>query len=299
MKYVRFRSLWLIILLIFHPLSQASQSLTISTWNMEWLTVKPSATIPASQRTEKDFSLMATYLQSLDTDILAFQEVDSLPAIRRITGDNYHLILSDRALSVNRRHQFETINQFTGFAIRQGIPYENQPDIKLNAGGNSKLRFATYAIINPHSPRPIHLLAVHLKAGCSGKFSNINTHCTRLRQEGAALNQWIKAREKRGHAYIIMGDFNHNLAFRGDWLWQSVTQGVRRPPTLSTSATPAKCKVRSSQNPAKLHQFKSLIDHIIVSADLRVQRPEQVLFPTGQILSHRLSDHCAIKTSVR
>ncbi|MDN3685881.1 hypothetical protein QW180_29450 [Vibrio sinaloensis] len=76
----------------------------------------------------------------------------------------------------------------------------------LDQRSNSKLRFATYVVIQPNSERPIHLLSVHLKARCSGAYKN-NRDCRILKQQGERLNQWINEKEVANQAYVILGDF--------------------------------------------------------------------------------------------
>ncbi|MGF1756262.1 endonuclease/exonuclease/phosphatase family protein, partial [Vibrio makurazakiensis] len=87
-----------------------SQTLKISTWNIEWLTIHPQNAIQQSQRQPADFSTLSQYFGKLESDVLAFQEVDSVEAIKNIVGDEYSVVLSDRAQSNNVSHQFKDIN---------------------------------------------------------------------------------------------------------------------------------------------------------------------------------------------
>ncbi|TOE79683.1 hydrolase, partial [Vibrio parahaemolyticus] len=56
--------------------------------------------------------------------------------------------------------------------------------------GNSKLRFASYIVFNPNQKDELHLLSVHLKAGCSGAYKN-SRDCQTLSQQGEALAKWM------------------------------------------------------------------------------------------------------------
>lgn len=274
-----------------------AQNLKLATWNIEWLSLTPSAKITESQRTEQDLSALNHHFQHVAPDVLAFQEVDSQEAIQRVVGMEYDVLISDRSSKDNRHYQFNDQNQYTGFAIRQGIPFSDPDDLNLTPNNKHKLRFASYVVLYPNTPRQIHLLSVHLKAGCSGKYRANSANCTTLKAQGLVLNQWLLEKERLNQAYAILGDFNHNLAYSNDWLWQVITEGTAQSPLLASQHTAAVCKVRSNKNPQQTHQFRSLIDHVIVSRALETSQTQQITYPGEQVLKYRLSDHCPI-TSV-
>ncbi|WP_315855381.1 endonuclease/exonuclease/phosphatase family protein [Vibrio hangzhouensis] len=265
-------------------------TLTLSTWNIEWLSSTPSQKIPQSRRSAQDFQALSEFYTTLSSDILAFQEVDDIEAIQKVVGSGYHIYLSDRALPSNQRLQFSELNQYTGFAVRDTLQVTDRPDFPLTEG--QRLRFASSLQVI-HKGQIIHLLSVHLKAGCSGRYIN-NHSCRTLAQQGRALNHWLTQVEQRGESYIILGDFNHNLAFRGDWLWTTITEGLASSPRLTTKETQAVCKVKSRKNPDKTHRFRSLIDHIIVSPDVGSTTAIQNPMPTEQVLGYQMSDHCPV-----
>ncbi len=279
-------------------LSALAQDAKFSTWNVEWLTLNAPHKVAEAKRSSEDFSALSGYFEKLNSDVIAFQEVDSVAALDRVASSDYTLVLSDRNLPQNQNHQFSDINQFTGFAIRKSIPFADPKDVDLYDKGNHKLRFASYIVLYPESSKPIHLLSLHLKAGCMGKFYSNKESCQTLLSQGKNLNQWIKQREKLGQEYVIMGDFNHNLSFNGDWLWSEFTKGLKREPTLATRNTKALCKVRAHDNPKQLHQFRSVIDHIITSNGIKADDARQTVYKDQDVLSYRLSDHCPISTQV-
>lgn len=277
----------------------SAQSLSISSWNIEWLTLNASAPVDKSKRTSEDFAALSKHFHTVNSDVLAFQEVDSVQAIQNVVGSAYQIVLSDRAQPAHEQHQFKDLNQYTGFAVRNTVPFSDPADVDLYGKRHHKLRFAAYIVLYPDSPQPVHTLSVHLKAGCSGKFRANQTSCQTLLTQGKALNAWIKQREAKQQAYVILGDFNHNLAYRGDWLWQTMTQGTLIEPTLASRQTPATCKVRSRQQPNQLHQFRSLIDHIIISPTLNASDTQQVNFESQDVLRYALSDHCPLRSELQ
>ncbi len=294
MKPPIFLSIIVSLCTLFPSITKAEYPSVFSTWNIEWLSTQPNSRFPESQRTSRDFNALRNHFDQINPDVLAFQEVNDLKAIRKIVGNDYSIYLSDRSLPSNARKQFELINQYTGFAVKSGIKYERKEDVDLGNGASSRLRFATYITLEANS-KEIHLLSIHLKAGCSGAYKN-NKDCRTLKAQGKKLNNWIKARESKGEEYLLLGDFNHNLAYRNDWFWSVMTQGTSAQ--LATQDTRATCKVRSKKNPTRTHQFRSLIDHIVVSDNVNTTKVNQVNYPTQDVLDYQLSDHCPIKANI-
>ncbi len=271
------------------------KSLTLMTWNLEWLTTTPSSKFPSSNRGAEDFRALQNYFNEIRPEVLAFQEVDSIEAIERVVGKHYHIYLSDRSAVHNRQHQFSDINQYTGFAIHYELTVIDTPDFPLTIG--DKLRFASSVILEAVNGAPIHLLSVHLKAGCSGKLTK-HRSCKKLRQEGQVIHSWLKERERSNDSFIILGDFNHNLSYHEDWLWRDLVSHLNSVPRLASKSTPAICKVRSKRSSTRTHQFRSLIDHIIVSPDLQTGAAVQHAMPISQVLNYQMSDHCPLSVEL-
>ncbi len=282
------RSLFVTAILLFSSFSFAQDSIKLTSWNIEWLSINGEKV----SRTPQDFIKLNHYVDKTDIDVLAFQEVESHAAISKVVGSEYTIYLSDRAQPSHRHLQFNDTNQYTGFAVRKGIDVDDRPDFSITQG-NSKLRFASYIVLNPNKDNETHLLSVHLKAGCSGAYRN-NRDCKIVKQQGQALAKWIKAREDNKQHYVVLGDFNHNLGYRGDWLWEVLSNNTDA--RLVTKNTKAECKVRSNRNPNKTHQFRSVIDHIIASGDLKTSPGIQTVFKSQDVLDYKLSDHCPVST---
>ncbi|CAH7046291.1 Metal-dependent hydrolase [Vibrio chagasii] len=272
-----------------------AEPLTISSWNIEWLSTNEAVNKFSNKRDQADFDKLGNYFQSLNADVVAFQEVDDVNAIQRVAGDQYQILMSDRALPKNSNRQFKEVNQYTGFAVRKGVTLTDYADFPLESSSNSKLRFASYIVIETET-KPIHMLSVHLKAGCSGAYKS-NRDCSRLKEQAQQLNKWIKQRERNNEDYAILGDFNHNLAYSRDWMWKELTQYTDAQ--LATRKTRADCKVRSNRNSHRTHQFRSVIDHIVVSESLNADPAKQQVFETQDVLDYKLSDHCPVSTTIK
>ncbi|CAH6904653.1 Metal-dependent hydrolase [Vibrio chagasii] len=272
-----------------------AEPLTISSWNIEWLSTNEAVNKFSNKRDQADFDKLEEYFQSLNADVVAFQEVDDINAIQRVAGDQYKILMSDRALPKNSNRQFKEVNQYTGFAVRKEVSLTDYADFPLESSSNSKLRFASYIVIETET-KPIHMLSVHLKAGCSGAYKS-NRDCSRLKEQAQQLNKWIKQRERNNEDYAILGDFNHNLAYSRDWMWKELTQYTDAQ--LATRKTRADCKVRSNRNSHRTHQFRSVIDHIVVSESLNADPAKQQVFETQDVLDYKLSDHCPVSTTIK
>ncbi|WP_241901367.1 endonuclease/exonuclease/phosphatase family protein [Vibrio sp. 10N.286.49.B3] len=285
--------------------SAVAKEIKVTSWNIEWLTTTPDPRFPASARTEKDFEKLARYFQKINPDVLAFQEVDSITAIQKVIGNDYQIFMSTRSQPSHRNQQFNGINQYTGFAVHKSWQVSNLSDLPLLANSRSKLRFATQIQLHRDNQQRIQLLSVHLKAGCSGRYNSSHASCKTLKQQGQVIGNWLRDKEQAQESYILLGDFNHNLAFSSknqrsrDWLWQDMTDKVNKMPELVTQKTQANCKVRSNRDPNKTHKFRSLIDHIIVSPDLTATATTQNVYEGDDMLRYQLSDHCPVSSTVK
>ncbi|WP_070966759.1 endonuclease/exonuclease/phosphatase family protein [Vibrio sonorensis] len=273
----------------------AQNSVKLMSWNIEWLASQSGSTPIQAKRTENDYQKLAEYFSTTQPDILAFQEINDIKAIQKVVGSDYAIILSDRADQSFRSNQFNGINQYTGFAVNKAFTVSNRKDLILDSRPSSKLRFASYLVVETESNQTLHLLSVHLKAGCSGRFKSSN-NCHILKKQGEELNDWIRKMDKQNQNYMVLGDFNHNLSYPKDWLWEILVKGSRSK--LATYHTKAECKVRSRKNPNKTHQFRSLIDHIIVSPSIETNKPVQTVFTSHDVLTHKLSDHCPLNIEI-
>lgn len=139
------RSLFVTALLIFSSTSLAQNSINLTSWNIEWLSINGGKV----SRTSDDFVKLNQYVDKTQADIIAFQEVDSKAAVQKAVGDGYAIYLSDRAQSNNKHLQFSDTNQYTGFAVRKDIEVSDPADFSITRG-NSKLRFASYIVVNPN-----------------------------------------------------------------------------------------------------------------------------------------------------
>jgi endonuclease/exonuclease/phosphatase family metal-dependent hydrolase len=192
-----------LIALIAAPAGAAT--IKISTWNLDWLTTRPTGdpALPADVRTRQpgDWTALAGYARQLDADVVAFEEVDGAAAASRLfPPDRYNLVLTG-----------DHVVQRVGFAIRRGIAFRRNQDVTalvpypdaqypLRSGADVTLEIGG---------RSLRLLAVHLKTGCwEVPLQARRSACETLDRQIPPLRAWIGAREAEGVPFVVLGDFN-------------------------------------------------------------------------------------------
>ena len=188
------------------------KELTLATWNIEWL----NSTLHQGRvkRDESDYAALRRYVDELDADVIAVQEVNGPEAARRVfPPDEYEYHFSTRDY-VGR----------VGFVIRKGIPWKANPDYAaLDVG---KVPRGVDITLYPDTT-PIRLLAVHLKSGCfrAGPLTGDTKACRILRRQVPVLERWIDARASEGVPFFVLGDFNRQFNHDHDAFWQALDDG--------------------------------------------------------------------------
>ena len=215
-----------------------------TTWNLQWLANQPHKKLISPNRSENDIRLLREYFIKTSSDVMAFQEVNDIDIISKIVGPNYKIILSHRSRIENQANQFDKINQYTGFAVKSSLEVLDHIDLKLDKRPTSRLRFASYIELVKPSKLSVHLLSVHLKGGCRTKYQNKRS-CVILKEQLTNINLWIREREKHHQTYIVLGDFNSQMADKAEWAWRLVSHKTKA--ILASQDTDAKCSVKSKK----------------------------------------------------
>jgi endonuclease/exonuclease/phosphatase family metal-dependent hydrolase len=262
------------------PGPAGAAELKLSTWNLEWLTLRPAGdpALPADVRPKlpADRALLRHYAALLAADVVALQEVDGTEAAATVfPPDRYALHLTGDA-----------VVQRVGFAVRRGLAFTPNPDFTALDLPGSQLRSG--ADITLHWPGGrLRLLSVHLKQGCrQDKLTDrVRAACPLLRAQLAALQGWVAQRRADGEPFALMGDFNRWMD-GGDAFYAALQQAA--PLLRPTEGRSSPCWGGGG-----------FIDHIIaggaargwVQADtLRVL----VYRETDEAAQTRLSDHCPV-----
>ena len=301
------------------PATWRGNALRLATWNLEWMLtpaafaelrgscvpegVTPSGTaryIPCNvvselERGPEDFATMAKYARQLDADVIALEEVDGARAAEQIFA-GYHFCFTAR-----------THTQNVGFAIRPGVPYRCDADvIPLALGG--RVRRGAQVVLFPSSVRELHLLAVHLKSGCSrGALDVGKESCALLGQQVPLLEGWIDSQARAGHRFAVLGDFNRDLLKDGGparneagvvrSLWAEIDDGDPPESDLRNAAAG-----EAFINCSPSQSFQGFIDQIILSRSLGEQIvPDsfgRVTYSAADAARRKLSDHCPVSVAI-
>lgn len=259
----------------------SAHTLKLSTWNMDWLTLRPSGDpalpedVPGGE--QRDFSKLAAYARYLDSDVVAFEEVDGpLAASRVFSSQTYQVILTP-----------DTVVQRVGVAVRRD----------LHVTVNDELAALNVASPNaPHQLRggldvtvsdgqtSLRLLVVHLKTGCWDQPLNQHQHsCPTLYQQVRIMQDWMLERQDEGEAYAVLGDFNRRLTLHDPLMQQIETE---TPVTLTTAGRASPC-----------WGGEYFIDHILlgnIARDWLVPDSLRVMTYKNDTLPAGLSDHCPV-----
>ena len=233
--------------------------LRIAAWNLEHLDDTEGHGCVGRDR--GDYDGLARQIVELDADIVAFQEVENAAAARRVfPAPDWNVEMSTRPSSGPGRSCWDRPNAAlghlgTGFAIRRGIAYRRNGDLKALGMAGPFQRWGTDITVTEGGGE-LRLLSVHLKTGCWGarqdRVGRREHTCRTLRDQVKHLKAWADARRKENVPFVILGDFNRRLALPGDWAW-----GVLSPPAsplrLLTEGIGFRCDPR----------YPAFIDHLV------------------------------------
>ena len=271
------------------------QALKIATWNLEHLAETEG--LGCKPRDASDYLELRRYADQLDADVVAFEEVENAAAAARVfTPDRYTIVMSSRPDSgrqgyCNYRSGTGPVirNQKVGFAVRKGIAFKRNPDLKELALGNPDLRWGVD--ITVQSEIPLRLLAIHLKSGCSA--GSEKESCNTLFEQIPVVEQWMASRKAAGDAFAILGDWNRRLALSSDRVWSELVDDQTAGEALLNVADgkPATCKQR----------YPDFIDHIVLDQKAAQRRIPGSFeeFTYGVSEEKHPSDHCPISISLR
>lgn len=323
MKPSRIVAVWILFVSWSPPAFAVSPALiTLCTWNLEHLAAQNGT--GCRPRQSSDYRALRNYVASLKADIIAFQEVENRAAALRVFDPAaYRLEISNRPdvdLGRCREGNRKRLMQRTGFAIRNdlaekhGVSYSRLPDVRTLAVSPSE-RWGVHIVLtitrteagHGDAPEILHLLSVHLKAGCAYKpvvYKNDGSPCSRLAAQVSRLEAWMDARAMAGEEFVILGDMNRQLDGLGDSVWENLDDSeiCTWVPSGSGLWYCRKDSVRYSRiadieraRAGRKHPYPHhprhpfAIDHIIMSAAADWMAIE----PTARFIrdDQRLSDH--------
>ncbi|MES2858612.1 MAG: endonuclease/exonuclease/phosphatase family protein [Pseudomonadota bacterium] len=267
-------------------------TLKLAAWNMEHLAERNGS--GCRPRSDADYAAMRGYADALGADVIALQEVESKAAAQRVFDPARYTVVIEERSGTGRSGECggsagagRTINaQRTGFAVRNGIAFDRQPDVTELQVGNPDLRSGVDVIVRPPGGRPVRLLSVHLKSGCSS--GDRNDACPVLFQQVPVLEGWIDGRAAEGVRFAVLGDFNRRLGMPGDAIWDDWDDASPANADLARASgdQSARCNPR----------YRDFIDFIVLD---RRAATDLVGFEERTYAGDALSDHCAVAARLR
>jgi endonuclease/exonuclease/phosphatase family metal-dependent hydrolase len=284
------RLMILLLLLLPAAHARAQPELKLATWNIAWLTLRPTGDreLPRDvrARSAEDFRLLQGYARRLDADVVAIQEIDGEQAAARVFDPaTYAVHLTD-----------EDDVQRPGFAVRRSLRFTRNPDLAeldIRAGARRSLRRGADITVELPGGHRLRLLSVHLNAGCREDALDAGPpECESLSRQAQVIARWAAARRREGIAFAVLGDFNRRMGPRDDFL--RIVEG--EPPLARPTAglsTPCWATARGGW---------PFVDHILLGGPAEawmVPNSLSVLVygERDRGFRDRLSDHCP--TSVR
>lgn len=277
------------------PSPSPAGSFKVATWNIEHLAERDGE--GCRPRTEADYVLLRRHADALNADVIAFQEVQSEAAARRVFDPaKYDIAFSSRPSSgtgggCRGKPGLNIQNQSVGFAVRKGVAWRRNEDLSAIALGNPNLRWGVDITVG--RDRPLRLLAVHLKSGCNSGRAASDPDCPVLFDQAPVLEGWTEARARDGQAFVVLGDWNRRLASRDDAFLADLNDGDPAGSTLTLTSgdRPAGCKAR----------YREYIDFIAtgVAATARVEPGSFEEYRYGGVPENEHpSDHCPISVRI-
>lgn len=237
------------------PSANSARSLRIATWNLEHLAERDGE--GCRPRSEADYAELRRHAGAIGADVIAFQEVESEAAAKRVfTPDAWNVVIEGRRGTPQgdcRDVPGQALRaQLVGFAIRKGVDFKRNADVRELGLGNDGLRWGVDVTIA--APTPLRLLSVHLKSGCNSGRAPTDRDCDVLFAQLPVLEQWIDARATEPMPFAVLGDWNRRVASRGDVFWSEIddAEPANADLTLAAGLQGATCKQR----------YREFIDHI-------------------------------------
>ena len=253
--------------------------LTISTFNIKWLGDGVDDNV---YRTDKDYNNITSIISSLDSDVLALQEIENRKAIEKIIDTNQYAIYTSSYPK----------EQKTALVINKEITVKEVYQIDEISLGNNDLRPGMVAYCE-YNGFDFFVGSFHFKATSRHDDTPVKrTRSFDMRQDQSdelvkALNKLMK--EKGDSDVILLGDFNDSPAKDNSNIMALDTDNWEF--------------LTSDMNSCKYPRLKS-IDHIIVNEELKknIKQGSLNMLDLSRVLRgdelRAASDHCPVSVTI-
>lgn len=196
----------------------------IVSWNIGNLASGPDVPLRGQSRTVEDYEYLRSKLTEIDPDVVALQEIGSIPAAQQILGDDYSVLFETRCLVNASRCMTDSGGIYTAIAYRTDLEAVDGTfqidELSINhtdeCGETRKVRGGVGVKLNLQG-RSVWIPSIHMKSACKDNEVETDTEddCATQQKQFEVLADWITERPE-GDAVILAGDFNRKLLTKGD-----------------------------------------------------------------------------------
>ena len=268
-------------------------------WNIEHLAENDGEGCVA--RSDQDYEKLRNFAATMNADVVALQEVESVKAVARVFPESeWEIVLSDRPSSGSydcRGSGRPSTQQRVAFAIKKGIPFEKVESFKELALNNPGLRYGLVIRLTGTS-EPIDVMNVHMKSGCfvNDYSASDRDACETFEQQVPVLDAWVEQKVNEERAFVILGDFNHRITTPENRFWEDLEDMDGTEIEITSSMEGIRgCHPR----------YPAPIDHILLgpkSSNLLIEGSQDVFYfgmtPETMTEDDMLSDHCPISVDL-
>lgn len=268
-------------------------------WNIEHLAENNGEGCVA--RSDQDYEKLRNFAATMNADVVALQEVESVKAVARVFPENeWEIVLSDRPSSGSyecRGSGRPSTQQRVAFAVKKGIPFEKIESFKELALNNPGLRYGLVIRLTGTS-EPLEVMNVHMKSGCfvNDYSASDRDACETFEQQVPVLDEWVENKVKEETAFVILGDFNHRITTPDNRFWKDLKDMDGNQISIKSSM----------ENIRGCHpRYPAPIDHIVLgpkSSNLLIEGSQDVFYfgmtPETMTEDDMLSDHCPVSVDL-
>lgn len=279
-----------------HNTAEAAKGLSVTTWNVEHLAYP--ADEGCKPRSQAELAALRAYAASIETDVVALQEVGSRQAVQQLFPESeWQVYLSERADSESykcRESGRQSTQQKVAFAVRKHLNVESVDSLAEFGLQQPGLRHALELVVDSGFGN-VALLNVHLKSGCFvDDFSREESRsCQMLAQQAPILDNWLEQQEAQSRPYVILGDFNHRLSAPYNRLTRLLATNTDNSPSDVNNVTGHMLGCHP--------YYPAPIDHVLAGGFPRETVdfvPQIRPYPDMQP-DNMLSDHCAVTVDIK
>lgn len=214
------RSVCLLIGLLVSSAAVAQDTLTVASWNIANLASGPDIELRGHARSAEQIGQIADVISSLDADVIALQEIGSIPGAKAILGTGYDVWFESRCMNNSSGCQADVDDIFTAIAVRKEIAQEVEvfqidelAIAHVDECGTSRFVRGAVGVKIKRFGRTYWIPSIHLKSSCNtGTTSqeDVVDDCATLSKQIDVLKAWIESRPA-GDAVVLAGDFNRRF----------------------------------------------------------------------------------------